>query len=79
MEQEIADLRNEIAELRGDVKELVQEVKRLNKTSNRMDDHITFVNSVYTTVRQPFSYILGNVYRVMGKTQNVVLPQLKDV
>lgn len=70
MEQEIKNLCQEVASLRNDVGEL-------KRVCSRMDEHITFINSTYDTVRSPMSWALSRINRMIG-VGAVELPQIKD-
>lgn len=55
-------------EMRTDIKEIKKDIKSIKKDMNRtmgactnMDAHISFVDGVYDTVRQPMNYILNKV------------------
>ena len=47
----------ELKHLRKDIQNLTQEVLKLQKICSRMDNHISFINSVYSSVRTPLEYI----------------------
>jgi peptidoglycan hydrolase CwlO-like protein len=57
MEQQIANLQTEVAELRKQVELLTAAVEKLTGTTQRMDDHIDFVEQTYTSLRSPLDYI----------------------
>jgi len=78
MEQKINNLEREIKALREDMKLLTDEIKKLTSSCSRMDDHITFVNGVYTSVRHPVSFMFNKVRRIMGKSEQIDLPQIKQ-
>ena len=61
MEESILELKKEIYKLSEDVKSLIEEVKMLSSSCKRMDEHISFINKVYTKVRNPFSYVLSRL------------------
>jgi len=43
--------------------EIDEKLDKLNKSCSNMDEHINFVESVYDTMKKPFSYILPNRIR----------------
>lgn len=53
------DLKVEITSLREDVKLLTEQVQKLTQSCSRMDNHITFVEQIYKTVRKPADYMLA--------------------
>ena len=65
------DLLREIAALREDI-------RTLQRTCRRMDDHITFVNSTYSAVRSPLSWVFTRINYMMGLENGSALPQIKD-
>ena len=40
------------------------DVMYLKKSSKNMDNHISFIESVYDTVKYPFYYIMNKVHRI---------------
>jgi archaellum component FlaC len=51
--------------------------KRLDIIENScdgMDNHIGFVNGIYTTVRNPLSFLLNRINRIQGNNSNLSLP-----
>ncbi len=65
-------------ELLSEIKVLVSEVQQLKKTCNRMDEHISFVQSTYNIVRQPASYVLNRVSSFMGLNSSPELPEIEN-
>lgn len=43
--------------------EIDEKLDNLNKSCSNMDEHISFVESVYDTIKRPFAYILPNRIR----------------
>ena len=43
--------------------EIDEKLNQLNKSCTNMDEHISFVESVYDTMKKPFAYILPNRIR----------------
>jgi len=66
MNTELEKLREEITEMKDEIKNLAEEVGKLTRTCSRMNSHINFVNGVYSTVRKPADYLLGQVRYWMG-------------
>lgn len=65
------DLLHEIAALREDV-------RLLQRICGRMDEHISFVNSTYSAVRSPLSWVFTRINGMMGIGGGPSLPQIKD-
>lgn len=72
------ELKEEIKQLRVEVKELTRQIQILANTCGRMDEHITFVNGVYTTARQPLDFVFTRVNRLMGSADNHELPAIEN-
>ena len=75
LREKVLDLREEILNLRRDMETLLKEVRELKYICSRMDNHINFVENVYTAVRQPFSFILGYTTKWTSKKE---LPMLSS-
>ncbi len=52
--------------MRADVKLILQEVREIKKSCRNMDQHIGFVDNVYSTVRCSAEYVLQRVARFRG-------------
>jgi len=55
LKQEIKELKNEISLLRQDIKIILQ-------GQNKMNNHVDFVEAVYSSVRSPLEYIRKRLY-----------------
>lgn len=73
-EDQIKSLRQEIKLLRNDVQLLTEIVQKLSLSCSKMDEHISFVEGVYSVVRTPANYIKGKIDRLMGK-ETIELPE----
>jgi prefoldin subunit 5 len=56
------ELAQEIQDLKDEVRQLRQDIHQLARTCGRMDNHISFVDSVYETVRHPIQSIINRLY-----------------
>ena len=43
--------------LQNDITLIKQDLEELKETLNKMDDHVDFVNNVYSTVEQPLTFL----------------------
>ena len=53
----LEQIQNDITNLRKEVRELTMIVEKLVETTARMDAHIDFVETTYTSVRHPLEWI----------------------
>jgi archaellum component FlaC len=66
-EIEIMNILNEISNKLTYITERLEyienDIKDIKKSSNNMDEHISFVENVYDTVKIPFYYIINKITR----------------
>lgn len=74
------NLSDDITELRREVRELHMKIDELVRVCGRMDEHITFVNTTYSVVRSPLSWLMGRInYYATGNTiEDTSLPTIPD-
>jgi len=64
-EIEIMNILNEISNKLTYITERLEyienDIKDIKKSSNNMDEHISFVENVYDTVKIPFYYIINKI------------------
>jgi phage shock protein A len=79
---EIKRLRKEIRRMRREIKEMRTELKTLvdvvSKSHAKMDQHVDFVENIYSSVRHPLNYVKNRIEQFMGKQQSPCLPQIED-
>ena len=77
---ELEKLQIEIRDLRKEVSTLTQMISELSiiikSTSNKTNNHIDFVEGVYTSVRHPLDYIKKRIEYVTGQNQTS-LPEIE--
>lgn len=59
MDRELNQVKKELSELKKEIILLRKAIQQLTSTCGRMDDHISFVDGVYETVRHPVQSILN--------------------
>ena len=58
----------DIDRIQKDVTDIKDSVKHLSPMVENMDNHVEFVNSVYSRVERPFHFVCNKVSRYMGRT-----------
>ena len=61
MSSELSNLINESKLQREEITKLTIAIRDLEKVCSRMNNHITFVENVYETVKAPANYILSKI------------------
>jgi hypothetical protein len=75
LRKEIRKMRKEIKEMRAEMRTFVEIV---SKSHAKMDQHVDFVESIYSSVRHPLNYVKNRIEQFMGKQQSPCLPQIED-
>ena len=58
--------------------ELNAKIDSINKKSNKMSEHIDFMEDTYTKVKAPLSFVKNKVEKLMGYSGTEPLPSIKD-
>jgi hypothetical protein len=58
---EIEGIKLQLAEVKTELSMLRQDIQQLIKTCGRMDEHISFVDGVYSTVKKPMEFIVNKL------------------
>ena len=68
-------------ELNEKLDKIIHKLERIEKrldiveeSCNGMDNHINFVNNVYSTIRTPLDFMVNQVGRLQGRQQTLALP-----
>lgn len=48
------------------------DINNIKKASNNMDNHISFVETVYDTVKNPFYYIMNKIQPIEIKDKHMI-------
>ena len=75
MRKEMNAMKTDVNLLREDIKQLMDVV---SKSHSKMDQHVDFVEGVYSSVRHPLNYVKNRIEHFMGKHQSPSLPQIED-
>ena len=49
--------------MRHELKEVREEMKRIGNSTTKMNNHVNFVESVYSKVRNPLNWVLKKISR----------------
>ena len=58
----IKEILNELKNLKSEISTIKIQVDSITKSTNNMDNHISFVESVWSVVKNPFSHVLQFYY-----------------
>lgn len=76
--EEYIKLIDEVGSLRNIIEELRKDIQQLQKICGRMDEHISFVNSTYDTMRAPLGAIMNIARRTLRyEDRTTELPQIE--
>ncbi len=66
MDNNISEINNKIIHLERKLEIIEQKLDKLIKISNKMDDHIDFVEHSYSIIRGPLNYIKDKINLLNG-------------
>ncbi len=66
MDNNISEINNKIINLERKLEIIEQKLDKLIKISNKMDDHIDFVEHSYSIIRGPLNYIKDKINLLNG-------------
>ena len=76
------DTESEISEKLTEILERLMRIERrlieVGSSCQGMDTHISFVESVYTTVRRPLDYVVQTITGLMGERSYSSLPDYQE-
>ena len=73
-------MENEVIEIRQQLKPLTDSVNHLLKYSEKMDNHIQFIESTYTVARAPLDFMFSHINKFIGENIDTgVLPSLPAI
>ena len=55
------DIFYKLLELENKISKLEEKIDKLLKTCGNMDDHISFVETIYETLKSPINFISNNI------------------
>lgn len=82
LRKDVRKMRKEMNAMKTDINALREEIKQLtdvvSKSHSKMDQHVDFVEGVYSSVRHPLNYVKNRIEHFMGKHPSPSLPQIED-
>ena len=57
---------------------IMNKLDKCETSCKTMDDHINFVEDIYSTLRYPLDFIKSHINYMSGHTNDGSLPQIKD-
>lgn len=75
MRTEIQCMRTEIKELRDEIRALMHLV---SASHQKMNQHVDFVENVYTSVRHPLNFVKRRIESWTGHTSSSALPAIES-
>ena len=82
LQQDIKSLQCDSKLLQNEVKVLKEQIKELadliRGNGSKMNQHIDFVENVYTSVRHPLNFVKTKIESMIGRGQHADLPALTD-
>ena len=74
------EIKNELTEIRQQLKQLTELVTQLLIDSQKMVNHIEFIESTYNVARAPLDFMFSNINIFIGKAiYNSELPSLPEI
>lgn len=61
MTSNLKNIKDDIKEIKKSISELKEAIETLNETCSRMNNHITFVEDTYETLKTPLNFIKNKV------------------
>lgn len=65
---DVKQLQSEIQLLKNDIQSIKSHLENISQSTQNMNEHISFVESVWTLAKNPFSHLLQFYY---GKNENI--------
>ena len=79
--EKLDDIKKLIIEQNEIIKKMQTDIERTKKSCSNMDKHISFIHSIYNTIRLPLEYITFRINRIINyscKSPTLNLPYLPE-
>lgn len=75
----IKEILTELKNLKSEISTIKIQIDSITKSTNNMDNHISFVESVWTVVKNPFSHALQLYYKDNKSSQKLQSLNVKNI
>jgi hypothetical protein len=75
----IKEILIELKNLKSEISTIKLQIDSITKSTNNMDNHISFVESVWSVVKNPFSHALQLYYGDHKSTQKLECLNIKNI
>ena len=65
---DIIIMKNEIHSVKNDIELIKKNLDIITPQTQRMDDHVEFVNKVYAKIKKPFHFVFDNISYLIGNS-----------
>lgn len=73
---ELEEIKQMLIEMKKNIEEIKESINKMEKSCDNMDNHITFIDGVYDTVKTPFQKVL-NICNQLTFNDNTILLENK--
>jgi hypothetical protein len=75
----IKEILTELKNIKSEIFTIKMQINSINKSTNNMDNHISFVESVWAIVKNPFSHAIQFYYGDNKTTQKLESLNVKSI
>ena len=61
--------------IQHDIDTIKVQLDQIAPQTQKMDQHVDFVNTIYSNVKRPFHFICDKTSQLMGNTAQIQLPE----
>tara|TARA_B100001123_G_C14796351_1_gene822574 strand:- start:329 stop:643 length:315 start_codon:yes stop_codon:yes gene_type:complete len=70
LRNEIRFIRNELQTMKEDIYQIKSHLDIIGPQTQKMDEHVEFVNKVYDKVKRPFHFVFDNISYLISSSPN---------
>lgn len=71
---DLQEIKEMLLTLEKKVSELNTKIDNIDKTSEKMSEHIDFVEYIYSSISMPLNFVKNKIERIMGNETTAPLP-----